>query len=138
MDLLFSFLPFNESTGVGIYSGALRWAFYHATFVPASFSLLVSGGSTNLNNLFYSQTTGADLVTSVNVDPFSFYVGAGVLYGQAQFARTLTASQAMSNQVGRAFHTMLGMNVSIAEYFTAIEVDTYNSTVVSFKLGARL
>jgi hypothetical protein len=138
IDLLFSFVPFNESTGIGIYSGALRWCFYQATFVPASFSFLISGSNTNFNNLFNSQITGADIVTGVNVDPFSFYVGAGTVYGQAQFDSSLTVDGTNTNQVSRAFHTMLGMNVSIAEYFTAIEVDTYNSTVISLKFGARL
>ncbi len=138
IDLLMSFIPYNESTGIGIYSGAFRWSFFQATFVPASFSLLLSGGNTNLNNVFISQTLGADVITGVNVDPFSFYFGVGTLYGQAQFSPNLTSDGTFSNQTGRAFHTLLGVNVSIAEFFSAMEVDTYNTTVVSLKFGARL
>src|SRR5580698_4315643 len=31
VDVFFSFMPYNESTSIGIYSGALRWGFFQAT-----------------------------------------------------------------------------------------------------------
>jgi hypothetical protein len=138
IDLFFSFIPYSERTGVGIYSGALRWGFFQATFVPACFSLLLSASNTNVNNAFISQTMGVDLITGVNVDPFSFYVGAGTLYGQAQFDRSITSDNSQKNQIGRSFHTMIGINFAIAELFTALQVDNYSSTTVSVKLGTRL
>ncbi len=137
VDLFFSFLPYGESTGIGIYSGALRWAFFQATFVPACFSLLVSATNTNVNNVFISQTEGVDLISGVNVDPFSFYVGAGTLYGQAQFDQAITADIRTSNQVGRSFHTIIGVNLALSELFSALEVDNYNTTTVSLKIGSR-
>lgn len=137
-DILFSFLPYNESSGFGIYSGALRWTFFQATFVPASFSLLLHGSSINFSNIFNSQTVGLDLITGVNVDPFSFYVGAGTIYGQAQFSNEITSNNVVTNQVMRIFHTLIGLNIDIANFFTAFEIDVYNTTVVSLKMGVRL
>jgi hypothetical protein len=138
IDLFFSFIPYSERTGVGIYSGALRWGFFQATFVPACFSLLLSASNTNINNVFIAQTMGVDLITGVNVDPFSFYVGAGTLYGQGQFDKSITSDNSMKNQTGRSFHTMIGINFAIAELFTALQVDNYSSTTVSVKIGTRL
>ena len=138
VDLFFSFMPYNESIGIGIYSGAIRWSFFQANFVPANFSLLVSATNTNINNVFISQTEGVDLITGVNVDPFSFYVGAGTLYGQAQFDTSITYDSSQSNKVGRSFHTLIGVNFALAQFFTAVEIDSYNTTTVSVKIGARL
>jgi hypothetical protein len=138
VDLFFSFAPYSQGTGVGIYSGALRWGFYQATFVPATFSLLVSGTAANLDNLFLSQTEGVDLISGISADPFSFYIGAGTLYGQGQFDSTITVEQAQTNQIGRSFHTMLGATLNIGPAFAALELDNYNVTTYSFKLGARL
>jgi hypothetical protein len=138
IDLFFSFMPYNESTGIGIYSGAIRWGFFQATFVPANFSLLISSTNTNVDNLFISQTIEADLITGVNLDSLSFYVGAGALYGQGQFDYSVTADGSNNNTIGRAFHTMIGANFAVSQLFTAVEVDSYNNTTVSMKIGTRL
>lgn len=137
LDLFFSMTPYTQGTALGIYAGALRWAFYQATFVPASFSVLISATSTNLNNLFFAQTEEADIITGVNADPFSFYIGAGTLYGQGQFDQTLTIENAATNQVSRAFHTLLGATMSVDNVFAAIELDNYSTTTFSFKLGVQ-
>ncbi|MBK9294347.1 MAG: hypothetical protein IPM57_07860 [Oligoflexia bacterium] len=138
IDILFNFIPYGESTGIGIYAGALRWSFFQATFVPASFGLLLHGSSTNVNNVFNSQTVGADIITGVNIEPFSFYLGAGSIHGQGQFNSTLTTTGFSENQVVRAFHTLIGLNVEIASFFTAFEIDVYNTTIIALKFGARL
>jgi len=138
IDLFFSFVPYNESTGLGIYSGGLRWNFFQATFVPANFSLLVSATNTDINNLFISQTEGVDLISGVNVDPFSFYVGAGALYGQAQFDTSITYNGLPTNKIGQSFHTVIGANFAIDQFFSAVEVDSYNTTILSLKVGTRL
>lgn len=138
MDLLFSFLPFNEATGISSYTGGARWTFFQPTFVPASFSFLFHAGSTNLNNLIFSETLGADLIVGVNVDVFSFFVGGGPIYGQGTFSSTLTQNGLKSVQTSWAFHSIIGVNVAINRFFLAGEVDTYNTTITSLKIGARL
>jgi hypothetical protein len=137
-DLFISIVPYNQSSGLGLYSGAIRWGFFQATFVPASFSLLVTATNSNFSNLFNSQTEGVDLVSGVDVKPFSFYVGAGTLYSQGQFSPSLTSSSASNTIVGKSFHTMLGVNFSLQPFFSALEVDTYSTTVTSLKIGMRL
>jgi hypothetical protein len=138
VDLFFSFAPYSEGTGVGIYSGGLRWGFFQATFVPVNFSLVISGTAANLDNLFLSQTVGADIISGINTEPFSFYIGAGTLYGQGQFDSSITIEQAQTNQIARCFHTLLGATVNIGMAFFAVELDNYNVTNYSFKLGVRL
>ncbi len=138
LDLFFSFAPYTQGISLGVYSGALRWAFYQATFVPATFSLLISGSSTNLDNIFFAQTEEADIITGVNADPFSFYIGAGTLYGQGQYDQTITIESAATNQVARAFHTLLGATLTVNQIFAAVELDNYATTTFSFKLGWRL
>jgi hypothetical protein len=137
VDLFFSFVPTNENTGVSIYSGALRWGFFQATFLPACFSLLFSGSNSNFNDLIVFQTYGVDLITGVDISPFSFFLGAGTLYGQGQFDSTITSSRTRTNQIGRTFHSVVGLNISFGDIFTALQVDQYNTTVASLKVGAR-
>jgi hypothetical protein len=138
VDLFFSFAPYSQATGIGIYSGGVRWGFFQATFVPASFSVLVSGTASNLDNLVLTQSLGVDLTCGINVDPLSFYVGAGTLYGQAQFDPSVTVEGLSTNQVGRSFHTLLGTTLGIGPAFAAFEIDNYYTTIYSFKLGAKL
>lgn len=137
-DVFFSFIPYNETTGVGVYSGGLRWGFFQATFVPACFSLLLSGTNSNFNNLFISQTLGIDLISGVNADPFSFYVGAGTLYGQGQFDPSITITGVKTNQVGRSFHALFGASFQLSDVFLALQFDNYTATTVSLKLGLRM
>ncbi|MCC6277085.1 MAG: hypothetical protein IT289_04120 [Oligoflexia bacterium] len=137
IDLFFSFAPTNENTGVSLYSGALRWGFFQATFLPACFSLLFSATNSNFNDLMIFQTFGVDLVTGVNIAPLSFYVGAGTLYGQGQFDATITSNGAKTNQVGKTFHSLLGLSVEVSDFFAAIQIDQYNATVASLRAGVR-
>ncbi len=136
-DIFFSFIPYDQATGMGIYSGGLRWTFFQATFVPASFSFLAHASNVNIENNFIAQTEGTDIIMGVNVDPFAFYFGTGVLYGQAQFSPNLTFDSTRSNQVGTTFHSIIGINVSISSFFTAFEVDSYSKIMLALKCGAR-
>jgi hypothetical protein len=137
VDLFFSFVPYNQGTGLGIYSGGARWGFYQADFAPVVFSILVSGGATNLDNLFFSETIGADLIAGANADPFSFYIGVGGLYGQGQFDSSITVENALTNQSSHAFHTLFGATFTISPIFVAVELDNYGISTMSFKLGAK-
>lgn len=138
VDLFFSFLPYSENTGVGIYSGALRWGFFQASFFPACFSLLLHATNTNVNNLFISETLGLDLISGVNADPFSIYVGIGSLYGEGQFDASLSSDSRAQNRVARTFHTLVGINAEFENVFGAFQIDNYNASVFSLKVGVRL
>ncbi len=138
VDLFFSFIPFSENSGIGIYSGAVRWGFFQASFFPACFSLIAHATNTNVNNLFISQTMGVDLMSGVNADPFSIYVGVGSLYGEGQFDRSLSSEDRAFNRIGRTFHTLVGVNAEFDNVFGAFQVDAYNTTIFSLKFGTRL
>jgi hypothetical protein len=134
----FNFIPYDQTSGVGIYSGAGRWTFFQATFVPASFSVLVHAGNSNFQNKIITQTAGGDLITGVDVDPFSFYFGLGFIHGQGQFSSTLTSDLLAANQVATSFHTVMGLNISISDMFLAFEIDSYSKIMLGLKIGARL
>lgn len=136
-DMFFGFIPVNSSTGVALYSGALRWGFFQATYIPACFILVLSGTSTNFQNLIFSQSQGVDLVTGINVDPFSFTLGAGLLNSETQFDPTITSALKKTSINSRTLHLFFGGTISIGDAFAALQIDHYTMTTVAMKLGAR-
>mgnify|MGYP000887661910 CR=1 FL=1 len=50
IDIFIHFMPFSEGTGLSEYGGMLRWGFYQMSYLPISFSLLLSANSSNINN----------------------------------------------------------------------------------------
>lgn len=143
IDLFLHFIPYTQNTGFSEYGGILRYCFYQAAFIPASFSLLVHANSTNIGNIFFSQSLGLELVSGLNVGNFAMYVGGGPVEAKGQFSRSITAppegqgvSRDESNNVTQ-FHTFAGGTFDLEPYFFALQIDQYTQAVYSGKLGVR-
>lgn len=137
IDLFFSFFPYTESLEVGIYSAGLRWFFYEATFFPAVIGLQFHGTNSNIDNLLFSSAAGAEAIASMTAEPFSFYIGAGAVYGSARFDATLTSTGQDTTLMGTTFHSLLGLSLEVSNVFVAAQMDTYETTTFSGRVGIR-
>jgi len=137
VDFFLSYVPYTQSTGLSFYGGALRWAFFQATFLPATFSLVGHGSSSNLNNQIFTQSYGTNVLMTLALDPFSVYAGGGVVFAEGQFAPGLTATGTQTSVKGQSVNSLFGVNIAMSSFFIASELDYYNVMVFSAKAGMR-
>ena len=143
LDMFLHFIPYTQNTGFSEYGGILRYCFYQAAFVPASFSILVHANSTNIGNVFFSQTIGLELVSGLNVGNFAMYVGGGQVQSNGRFSRSINAISAgetvardESNTLAQ-FHSFVGGSFDVEPYFIALQIDQYTQAVYGGKIGVR-
>lgn len=137
VDVFFHFAPFTQNVGFSEYGGILRVVLHQAAFLPATFSLLVHTNSTNLGNVFYSQSRGADLVAGINVGNFALYIGGGKVEAAGQFSRDITNTGGDENNFVGGFHSFLGGSFDYEPIFVAFQVDEYTQAVFSSRIGVR-
>ncbi len=140
LDVFLHFIPFNEGTGLSEFGGMLRWGFFQSDNIPANISIVIHGNSSNLSNQFTSTSIGADLITGINVSYFSIYTGVGLIEVDGRFVggvNGVTSSGSEENTKISRLHTLIGFTLQYKPYFIAVQIDQYDTTVVSTKLGFR-
>lgn len=138
IDIFLHFIPFNQNTNLSDYGGLVRYCFYQAAFLPASFSLIVHGNNSNVGNLIFTQSIGAELATGINVGDLALYVGGGRVYVTGRFIASLNqgAAQEESETVS-SFHSFFGGTLDFEPIFVALQIDQFTQTTFSGKLGLR-
>ena len=138
VDIFLHFIPYNQNTNLSDYGGLVRYCFYQAAFLPASFSLLIHGNNSNVGNLIFTQAIGAELTTGINVGDLALYVGGGRVYVSGRFIARLNqgALQEESETVD-SFHSFFGGTLDFEPIFVAIQIDQFTQTTFSGKLGLR-
>jgi hypothetical protein len=140
LDLYVHFIPFNESTGLTEYGGIIRWTMYKSTLLPANIALVLHGNSSNIDNLFISDSVGADLVAGINVNYISLYFGYGQVQVRGRFAggvNGITDSGREETSAVSKGHAIIGGSIFFDPYFVAFQIDQYDTTVMSGKVGIR-
>ncbi|MFM6928051.1 MAG: hypothetical protein ACKOX6_06270 [Bdellovibrio sp.] len=140
VDAFVYFTPAIQSEEMQSFGGQVRWGFYEANFFPISFSAMVYLGGANFQNLINVQTTGLDLIATVNMDQMALYFGGGRIRAQGTFiggANGITASHNTEKQDVIEDHSFFGVSIGFAKMFLALEVDRYSDSVYSGKLGFR-
>ncbi len=87
-----------------------------------------------------SETTGYDLVASVNMKDVSLFFGAGQARSAGVFVggtNGINSSGATENTSVSSPHTVFGISIKLASIFLALEVDRYVQSTYSGKLGLR-
>jgi hypothetical protein len=140
-DMFIHFIPYAETTGYSEYGGMLRYCFYQAAFIPASFSVMFHANASNVGNVFFSQTRGLELLSGLNVGNLSLYLGAGQVWAEAVFSQNLNALDNGQSKDQRSaisgFHTFAGGAFEMEPYFFAFQADQYTQTAFSGKVGIR-
>lgn len=154
IDLFFSFAPPIGGSNISDYGGSIRWAFYQATFLPLTFSTILSGNRMNIGDEYISENFGADLMAGITVDSFSLFFGAGEAWSKGVFMvydvngtdpgnGTVPSDDADAGASGtvtehaQSMHVFVGFSVQYENLFAAAEIDHYHDSVYSAKLGVR-
>jgi hypothetical protein len=138
IDVLVQFIPMPQDESLSGFGGQLRWGFYETKFMPAALSLVFHGASTNFNNLLGSETTGFDLIGSVNMRDVSLFFGAGQARSVGKFIGgvdgvTDTGNTETTDVASQ--HTVFGISIKMSNVFLALEVDRYVQSTYAGKLG---
>lgn len=140
IDTMVYFSPITTDEHITNFGVQLRWGFYEAQFFPVTFSFLLYGGGTSFSNLLNVSTVGGDLIATVNVDNVALYLGGGQIRANGQFVggtdgitdTGTTMQESVTNE-----HMVFGVNISLAKFFLALEVDRYVDSIYSGKIGFR-
>jgi len=139
--LLLQFIPMPQEETISGFGGQVRWGFYQASFMPANLSVVVHASSTNFYNLLGADTTGFDMVASVNMKDVSLFFGAGQAHSRGTFIGSADDGITVENKTERTSvsspHTVFGISIKMSNVFLALEVDRYVQSTYAGKLGVR-
>lgn len=140
LDVLVQFIPMPQDHAISGFGGQLRWGFYQTNFMPANLSLVLHGSSTNFYNVLGTETSGVDLVASVNMIDFSLFFGLGQARSVGAFvggAGGITDSGLAENSDVYSPHTVFGISIKMSDLFLALEVDRFVQSTYAGKVGLR-
>lgn len=140
VDGLLYFTPPAQTQHIQNFGGQLRWGFYELTSFPISFSTVAYVGGANFDSLISVFSMGADLIATVSLDNVALYFGGGRSRAQGTFiggSSGITASQQTERKTADEGHSVFGINVSVSQFFVALEIDRYTDSIYSGKLGMR-
>lgn len=145
VDVFWHFSPLSFGNNFKDFGVLLRWGFYHPDNGPWTVSLVFSSNSMNLNDVYFNNNLGADLVLGFNRYRWSVYAGLGVLKSFSRInpylnGQAITASGMRERYDHGAFRTQLGAQYSFGEkmrYYTGIQFDQVSEFSAGVKLGTR-
>lgn len=140
VDAFVNFIPYTQKLDQTQYGGIIRWGLYQAKYLPITISGSLNFNNANLNNQISTRTVGVDIVGGINADLAALYVGVGPIQSRGRFiggASGVTDTGATEVATVNGIHTMLGANVRFATMFVAMQIDKYENTTYSGKLGVR-
>jgi len=140
LDVLLHFIPMPQDESISGFGGQLRWGFYETKFMPAALSLVFHGSSTNFNNVLAAQTTGVDLIASVNMRDVSLFFGAGQARSVGTFVGGINGVTDTGNTESTDVsspHTVFGISIKMSKVFVALEVDRFVQSTYAGKVGLR-
>ena len=140
IDMFLSFAPYTSQDELSQYGGILRWGFYQSPSLPLSLSTSVNVNSADISNKLATHSYGVDVMGGMNVDRVALFAGLGYAEALGTFlggASGLTDSKNEETEVATGLHTVVGVDIRIADVFVALQVDRYTVSVFSGKLGMR-
>lgn len=140
LDFFIHFIPYNPRTEISQYGGIVRWSFYEASSIPLSASFVAHMNTGNINNQMTTRSYGLDLIGGINVNEVALYAGVGALQAVGTFvggASGVTDTQSQEIEGAGTLHTLVGGTFRLKGFFVAAQLDRYNQSVVSGKLGFR-
>lgn len=140
VDVMVHFAPFLQKERVSNYGAQVRWMFFQSGSMPASTSLNLHSHSANFSNLINTQSLGFNLIQNITVDDVSLFFGLGQVKCQGSFvggASGVTDSGLNEQEDLYETHSFFGINIAINEYFIAAQLDRFQESNISFKLGSR-
>lgn len=140
IDVLVNFITPAQEESVSGFGGQVRWGFYETKFMPAALSLVVHGSAVNFDNVLGAQTTGVDLIGSVNMRDVSLFFGAGQARSVGTFVGGtggITDSGNTETADAMAQHTVFGISIKMSKVYVALEIDRYVQSTYAGRVGLR-
>jgi hypothetical protein len=140
IDAFIHFVPYTQKLDQSQFGGTVRWGFFQAKYLPITLSTLVHFNNANINNQVTTRTFGLDLVGGINADNVALYVGAGPIQSRGRFvggANGVTDTGNVEVENVNGVHSVIGANVHVASLFVALQIDRYENTTYSGKVGIR-
>lgn len=140
IDMFLQFGLIGNSEDITNYGGQLRWSFYEAEYLPVFLTAILSGSSTNFQNLIIMNNQCLDLVSGINVDDVTLYLGVGKMRVQGTFvggAQGLTDTGEIIKEGLEGTHYLAGLNLKFSRAFLALEIDRMAQSNYSAKIGFR-
>ncbi len=134
-DIFLSFAPFGQGIQSQIYGLMFRWCFWNSPVYR--FSAVLHANGTNIQNKYFSEGSGFDLVSSATWRDFDAYLGLGPASVSATFSNALLAPGEDARIARGALRHYYGVSYRWDEYFFALESHTVREKVYSLKLGLR-
>lgn len=135
-DIFLSFAPFGQQIQSQLYGGMLRWCFWNTPLYR--FSITFHGNGANIQNKFFSEGSGMDLISAITWKNFDFYVGGGPSTVAARFAPALLAPNQNAYLTATTMRTFAGLTYEWDKYFVAMEYHRIRESTYALKLGFRL
>lgn len=140
LDLFLHFIPFNEQTDLTEYGAVMRWNLFHGEYLPGNLAMVVHMNSSNIKDEFISESYGLDLLAGITVESLSLYFGVGQVKVKGRFVggtNGITDSLVEEVNSSKKTHSIIGGSYHFLPYFLAFQIDQYETTVLSAKLGLR-
>lgn len=134
-DVFFNFAPFGQKIQSQIFGLLLRWNFFDRS--NFRLSAVLHGNGVNVQNQYFSDSSGLDLVASSTFRQFDYYVGFGETTVNATFAGSLLAVGENTREKRSAYRHFIGLNYQWQSYFATAEYHRVVENTYSFKLGYR-
>lgn len=141
IDVYVQFLPFSQAESLSYFGAQARWVMYEAQSMPAYISFVMSANSFGLSDQIQTNSVGWDVVFGFSYKDLTLYTGLGLNRSSAEFVggadgvtdSGLTVKESVSSQ-----HSVSGFHWRFFnEYFLAAQIDRYQDSVYSLKLGTR-
>jgi hypothetical protein len=146
VDLYFEFIPYSQKNEISQYGGLIRWNVVRANRLPLSMSFVVHTNTSNISNLVITQAIGAEMVFGLNAGPVAIYTILGQTQVNGRFLGGPTSGITDDGgaQDDRVAGTHIGAGLVISSWsrsfplYLAFQMDRFNVTVFSGKIGLRL
>jgi hypothetical protein len=140
VDAFVNFIPYTQKLDQTQYGAIVRWGFYQAKYLPLTLATALHFNNANLNNQITTRTFGMDIIGGINADSVALYVGIGPIQSRGRFiggASGVTDTGQLEMETVDGMHTMIGANVRVSSLFIALQIDRYENTTYSGKVGVR-
>ncbi|OQW50348.1 MAG: hypothetical protein A4S09_00705 [Proteobacteria bacterium SG_bin7] len=135
-DFFFHFTPYTENTGIGDYGGIVRWSAFQSAYLPTNISILLHSNATNIIDKVFTSSFGVDITAGFTLKYISLYFGGGQVESRGRFF-AFNGGTSEEYRKTSSIHTFMGGVVDFETFFVATQMDRYDDTIFSVKLGIK-
>ncbi len=141
IDMFAHFIPFDKQTGLSEYGALVRWRMLETDSGRFSFSSLLHFNSSNIEDVFVSESYGGQLHVAWHISSFDIYGGFGSTKVTARFRGDVAAitdtGLEIQQKISEELFILGASYLYDDKYFIAIEANKTDYLTLAAKLGVR-